>query len=184
MIEVPPQGDEPRMKLYTNLEELEKDTGEKLTHGYFDPQANLIVATLDSCAHEVGHYHDFKSGRMLRVSAGDPPLARAQARIRNEIVAILYAAQKNPSSTKLLSYEYEFLNWFFFLLQRENLVGFSRAEIAKLEFSKWKISDLQDIGEWLTSPDHSWFERLEFIFRHYLIGEHVTMTYRPKSHRR
>ncbi len=184
MVEVPAQGDEPRMRLFESLDELAGETGQNVSHGYFDATQNMIVATLDSCAHEVGHYRDWKSGRMAFIKPEDSALIRAQKRMRNEIVAILFAYQKVPSHPGLLDYEKNFLEWFLFTLKRNTFEKFSRPEICRRPFDQWMLSDIQDMAEWLVREDHGWFERLEFIFRHYNVDTHLTLTYGVRPQRK
>jgi len=180
---VPPIGDEPRMKLFRSFEELRLETGEKLTHGYFDPQTNTIVATLESCAHEIGHFKDFKSGRLRAASLKDSPSSRAESRIRNEIVAVLFSAQKIKPGPHLLRYEADFLDWFFFAQDRKHFDIFARPEFLSQPLKEWKFSDVQDFADWVVKEEHAWFERLEFIFRHYLQSEHITLTYSSRKKR-
>lgn len=181
-VDVPPQKEgEPYLKLFSTYEEMSRVTGQKHSHGYFDPQTNTVVATLDSCAHEIGHFRDFKSGRMRMVDLQATPLARAQGRMRNEIVAILFAFQRVPSNPNLLPYEREFLEWFQFMLSRKRLESWMRPEVVQKRLPDWSLSDLQDVAEFLIKEDSEWFEKLEYIFRHYLQDAHVTVTYRPKN---
>ncbi len=184
MVEVPAQGDEPRMRLFESLDELSRETGQSVSHGYFDATNNMIVATLDSCAHEVGHYRDWKSGRMKFVKADDLPLVKAQGRMRNEIVAIIFAHQKVPSHKGLLDYELGFIEWFLFMLKRNKFETFMRPELCRRPIDQWMLSDIQDMAEWLVREDHEWFERLEFIFRHYNVDTHLTLTYGVRPQRK
>lgn len=169
------------MKIFRSFEELRLETGEKLTHGYFDPETNTIVATLDSCAHEIGHYRDFKSGRLRRILPTDSPTARAQGRMRNEIVAILFAAQKVSPGPQLLRYERDFIEWFLFSVEKKQFDAFVKPEILAQPLKNWALSDIQDLADWVVKEEHPWFERLEFIFRHYLQDEHITLTYSSKK---
>jgi len=179
MIDVPAKGDEPQMKLYRDLSELQAATGEQVTHGWFDPSTNTIVATLESSAHEIGHYMDFKSGRMALSSSTDSPLLRAQKRLRNEIVAILFAAQKISGQKHLLPYERDFLDWFEFMLKRNEFFD----QTPMLPFGEWSLKQIQDFAEFSVKDEHPWFERLEYIFRHYLHDVHWPVTYKVRGSR-
>jgi hypothetical protein len=180
MVEVEPKEGEPRLRLFESLEELRRETGETHTHGYFDPATNTIVATLDSCAHELGHWKDYQSGRMRMVQPALDGLERAQSRMRNEIVAILFAAQKVTPGPQLLDYERNFCDWFLFMLKKQKFSDFMRPEVLSKTFSAWSFSEIQDFSEWVVKEHHDWFERLEFIFRHYLQDTHVALTYSVK----
>jgi len=183
MVVVEPKEGEPRLKLFESLDELRRETGQAHTHGYFDPATNTIVATIESCAHEIGHWKDFQTGRMKMVNDQLPPSQKAQNRMRNEIVAILFGAQKVKLGAHALDYEKAYLEWFDFMLYRKRFEDFMRPEVLAKTFKDWTLSEIQDFADWVVKEEHEWFERLEFIFRHYLQDAHLTLTYSKKSAR-
>lgn len=174
MIEVPANGEEPRIRIYENKEELERETGMKTVHGYFDPKENIIIATLDTVAHEVGHYLDFKHGGLKIAAQLKDPIERSQAKMRNEIVAILYAHKKLGGKGKYLPHEVDFLEWLYFMKSQKKDFG----PHAEIPYEKLSVSQIQEIANWVVLSEHEWFQKLEHIFRAYLQEENMALTYR------
>jgi len=175
MFEIPPHGDQPLIRVFDNSDELQKATGHRVCHGYFDAKENLIVATADSVAHEIGHFKDFRSGRMKVVGEIDDPQERIEARLRNEIVAILFSYAKCGQGGATLKHEVKFLDWIRYLANRED------HSLLQRKIESLKFSEIQDLAEWLTLSTQSWFDRLQFIFRSYLTDEQFVLTYHASS---
>lgn len=163
MLELPSENGLPRMRLYKDLAELRAETGYQGAHGFYDPAQNLIVATLNSAAHEIGHYHDFKSGKLKALASIKSPEERRAAQIRNELVAVLYAGVKMGLQGPHLAYEHQFLDWFHFERKTQTFGPHPKIALHNLSFPQ-----IQDIAEWLSLSDQSWRPRLELIFEHYL----------------
>jgi hypothetical protein len=176
MLEIPGVNGEPTIKIFDNISELQKHCGEKLTHGYFDPRQNLIIATVASVAHEIGHYRDFKSGRMKLIPEELSSEERVRLRIRNEIVAILFAYQRVSDQYGLLPYEREMIEWIVFHWERSKPFAKWRAHAAHV--SQLRFEEIQDLSDWLLQPEHNWGEKLRKIFYAYLKTENEMMTYR------
>ncbi len=177
MLEIPGVNGEPTIKIFDDLSELRKHCGEKLTHGYFDPQNNVIIATVASVAHEIGHYRDFKSGRMKTFQETEDSEERSRQRIRNEIVAILFAYQRVSDQYGLLPYEKDFIEWLVFHWDRSK--AFAEWRTIASHVSQLRFEQIQDLGDWLLRPDQEWSKKLRKIFYVYLKSEIEVMTYRP-----
>lgn len=176
MIQIPRDGDTPLIKLFQTLEELQRETGQKVAHGFYDPTTNTILATIDSVAHEIGHYRDLKSGRIKNVTEIQDTAKRIEARIRNELVAILFASAKCGGGGAHFGYEVDFLVWLDFMRGQESFGPHSGTHIKDL-----KLSEIQDLADFLADQNQQWFSKLEYIFRHYLGEEHEVLTYSVKS---
>jgi hypothetical protein len=176
MLQIPREGDTPLIKLFQNVEELQRETGQRVFHGIFDPTTNTILATIDSVAHEVGHYRDLKSGRLRNISAITEPHKKMEARLRNEIVAILFASSKCGDAGTSLPYEIDFLSWLDFT-RKQSAFG----PAAELEMKDLKLNQIQDLADYIADSSQPWFEKLEYIFRQYLGDEHEVLTYNIKS---
>ncbi len=168
----PQKPGEPRLQLYESIQELRKDTGQKVSHGYFDAANNTVVATLYSVAHELGHFHDYRSGKMKVIASIKNKTEKSSARIRNEIVAILYARSKVKAKEHFLDYEQEFLDWFLF-----NRASKTFGPHPEFEIENLKIEKIQEISDWVVLKDRPWLEKLRHIFRHYLLDEQPSLTY-------
>ncbi len=164
--------DEPLIQLCENQAELEALCGCKGLHGFFDPERNLIVSTADSLAHEIGHYRDYRSGKMKRASDISDPLERAEIRLRNEIVAVLFAYSKAGEGGVAQAYEFEFIRWCESLIQNEPALKKFSKDLKKISFI-----EMQEIAEILANSSKNWFARLEFLFASYLQSEHFLLTY-------
>jgi len=175
MIEIPGVNGEPTIKIFNELSELRSHCGEKLTHGFFDPQQNLIMATVASVAHEIGHYRDYRSGRIKNISEIKDSEERIRRRIRNEIVAILFSYQRVGDQYGLLHYERDFIEWAAF--QWAQSPSFKEWTFKASHLSKLSFTHIQDLAEWLVQPDHSWKNQLQRIFGAYLKSETEIMTY-------
>jgi hypothetical protein len=169
---IPPLKDEPTIKVFDTIQELTADTGYQGYHGIYDPKANMILATADSLPHEIGHYRDYRSGRMRIVSRIEDPLLRAEARLRNEIVAIMFAYAKVGEGGTSLEHEYRFLQWIEFMRK-----GKTFGPHCAKKFNQFTLGEMQDFAEWLVMHEHPWFSRLEYMFRSYLTNEMLTLTY-------
>jgi hypothetical protein len=176
MLEIPGVNGEPTIKIFDDVSELQKHCGEKLTHGYFDPRQNVIIATVASVAHEIGHYRDFRSGRMKPFQEALSSEERARLRIRNEIVAILFAYQRVSDQYGLLPYEREFIEWIVFHWDRSK--SFADWKQRAPHVAQLKFEQIQDLGDWLLKPEQDWGKRLRKIFHAYLRTENEMMTYR------
>lgn len=172
MLEIPAKGDQPHIKLYENLDELAEHTGQRVQHGYFDAQNRMIVATLDSVAHEIGHYKDFQSGKLKSLRGISDPSERVQATLRNEIVAILFARTKMGPQAKFLEHEIALQEWLQFMRAQNKFGPHGGTALDDLSFAQ-----IQDFAEWVVKLEHPWFQRLEYIFRHYLQEDHMPVTY-------
>lgn len=175
MFQIPREGETPLIRLFSSLEEMKNETGRKFSHGTFDPTTNTILATLDSLAHEIGHYRDFRSGRLRNPSLMSNSQARIEARLRNEIVAILFASTKIGDAGTSLPYEIEFMTWLEFM-RKKDFGPHSGATLKDLQ-----LSQIQDLAEFLADANSGWFEKLEYLFRDYLGSEHEVLTYAPKN---
>jgi hypothetical protein len=173
MIEIPRNGDIPLIKLYHDLDELQRETGQTVFHGIFDANKNMILATIDSVAHEIGHYKDFRSGKLINILEISDPMERVSARIRNEMVAIIFASSRAGDGGTSLEYEINFLSWLDYQRSHEKKFGphFDK------EISSLKLNEIQELSDWLSAPTQSWFERLQIIFKSYLLDEFEVMTY-------
>jgi len=179
MREIEARADEPKIQICESLAELEQITGLRNIHGFFDAEKNLIVATSDSLAHEVAHFKDYRSGRMLFLSQISDPLQRVEAKLRNEIVAILFAYTKSGTGGASLSYEHQFMRWLEFIRASETALPHGDTSLSNLKFSQ-----IQDLAETLCQHHHAWFARLEILFGSYLKDEHLTLTYGQSPIRR
>ena len=181
MVEIPAEGDQPRIQLFETVDELREHTGQNICHGYFDAANKLIVATYDSVAHEIGHYRDFQSGKLRVIQAITDPTLKMEAILRNEIVACLYARTKLGANAATMEHEAAFLEWISFMREQKAFGPHTGTSLDDL-----KLSQIQEIAEWVVDSSHPWFRRLEFIFRHYLLDFQVTLTYgvRPKRRQR
>lgn len=159
----------PTIHLYDTAEELFEATGQRTAEGYFDAKENVIVATIHSVAHEIGHYRDFESGRMVVITPSLNATERAQARLRNEIVATLFARSKTDSVEAFAQHEVDFLAWFELERNRENL-PFDYL----YDLGSWPFSRIQDFADYVVQNQHPWFGHLLSIFRPYLSGEEQT----------
>jgi len=156
-----PDADAPQITLFDDQNELCQELGAVGSHGYFDPATNTIYATPQSLPHEIAHFKDFKSGRMLRPEEITDPEGRDRARIRNEIVAVLYAWKKNADVRILLKHEKLFLDWFHYVLEKGQIPF-------EDNFKSWRFQLIQDCSDWLVSADNTDFLRLAGFFHHYL----------------
>lgn len=172
-IRIPPRGDDPQILIFDSAEELQKETGQSVAHGYFDPKSNSIFATADSVAHEIGHYLDFKSGRLKSAANHLSVEQKTAFRLRNEVVAILFAYAKCGDGGASLPYEYQFIKWLRFM--RTEVERFGPHHETPME--KLKLAEIQNLADWLTDHEHPWFERLRHFFQTYLVDEDVHMTY-------
>lgn len=146
---------EPEILLFENLEELQKELGHSVTHGLYDSQTNRIYATTASVAHELGHYKDRKSGRMILVNQNLSEDDREYAILRNELVAILYSWHKQAVVENFLPHEREVLELIFFYHP-------------DFDFSHIQFSEIQDLAEELLKTNSKAFGRLKHLFKHYL----------------
>lgn len=175
MVEIPGINGEPTIKIFDDLKELRSQCGEKLTHGYFDPSQNLILATVASVAHEIGHYRDFKSGKMKPLSSLLSSEDRSNQIIRNEIVAILFSYQRVSDRYGLITYERDFIEWVVYQWDRAKEFGLWKSKAAHV--SQLKFGDLQDLAAWLVEPQHPWADQLKIMFATYLKSETEIMMY-------
>ncbi|MBN8554192.1 MAG: hypothetical protein J0L93_02010 [Deltaproteobacteria bacterium] len=173
MIEIPRNGDTPLIKLFQSLKELQTHTGETTFHGIFDANQNMILATIDSVAHEIGHYKDFRSGKLKNVSDIQDAQLRISARMRNEIVAILFASSRAGDGGTSIDYEIDFISWLDFQRSREKNFGPSSSK----KLSDLKFNEIQELADWLSIPTQIWFKKLQLIFKNYLNNERELMTY-------
>lgn len=176
MFQVPREGETPLIKLFQTVSELQKETGQRVFHGIYDSSTNTIMATIDSVAHEIGHYRDFKSGRLVNPADLSDPQRRIEARIRNEIVAILYASTKVGDAGTALEYEIEFLTWLEYMRKTSNFGPHHHRNLSDLT-----LKEIQDIADFTSNAETPWFERLEYLFREYLSSEHEILTYNKIS---
>lgn len=176
MIQIPREGDTPLIKLFQTIEELQRETGQKVFHGIYDPKSNTIMATIDSVAHEVGHYRDLRSGRLRNIQEISNQEKRIEARIRNEIVAILFASSKCGDAGTAIPYEIEFMTWLDYTRARSTHWPHATKSLKDL-----KLNEMQDLADFVSDSHQPWFEKLEFIFREYLGQEHDVLTYSVKS---
>ncbi len=164
----------PRIHVCESLAELEKLTGLKLCHGFFDPQKFEIYATADSIAHEVGHVKDISSGLYRSPAQEVDALGRATALLRNETVAILFAYSKMGIGAANLPHEVKLVDWLLFETKRKSFAK-------DIQFESASMSAIQNFAQWLVEPEHAWRRHLEFIFRGYLINEQETLWYNRRS---
>lgn len=129
------------------------------THGLYETIGKRIYATPDSLAHEFAHFRDHQSGRYQFPKAAKEPKAKEQARIRNEIVAVLFSWQKTAKISSLLPHEKDFLDWFHYQHERAETKN-------SKEFQAWKFQEIQNFAEWVVTSKH--FSKLRHIFAHYL----------------
>jgi hypothetical protein len=149
---IPHNGDEPEIRLFPTIADLRTHLGHAYTHGMYDPKTNTIYATWHSLPHELGHYKDFISGKM----SYDP-----DGQLRNELLAVLFAWQKHPDLHSFLSHEKEFLEAFYYMLERE-IIKFEK------EFQKAAFSEIQEIANDLSKPEHPLYKKTKNLFKHYL----------------
>ncbi len=179
-LRIPPLGDQPTIIVFDSPQELQAETGQSLCHGLFDPKKNTILATADSVAHEIGHYLDFKSGQFRIVSSHFSSEEKISARLRNEIVAILFAYAKVGEGGTSLSYEWQFVKWLMFMRANVNRFG----PHTDISLNNLKLEQIQEIADWLTNHEHPWFARLKFFFGSYLTDEDAHQTYGFLTHGR
>lgn len=173
---IPAEGDHPTIKVFESLDELARETGQSVCHGFFDVRAYTIMATADSVAHEIGHFLDIKSKKFKDLSKATSLSEKIEASLRNEIVAVLFAYSKCLEGGTSLSYETQFIEW---LKHSRKHLDFGPHP--KKELSKFSFREIQDLAEWLTDPKQSWFKRLTHFFRSYLADEARILTYGQKS---
>ena len=169
---VSPTGSEPTLQIFDTLTELRSTTGHQGYHGFFDPRQNTIIATADSLPHEIGHYRDFKSGRMANTSTLLDKKLRAEGRIRNEIVAILFAYSKVGEGGTALEYEYRLIQWIEFM-RKDQCFGPHTSK----DLKEFTLSEIQDFAEWVVMHEHPWYARLEYLFRAYIADELTALNY-------
>lgn len=186
-LEIPSEAGMPAVKICNSPEEVQSEANIKLCHGFYDPQRNLIIATADSVAHEIGHFRDIKSGRFKKISTdasglNTERLAAASCRdtiadkMRNELVAILFAFSKCGIGGTTLEHEYKLMSWIQFQHSKNQFERFNSKPI-----SNWTLGEIQDATEWIVRPEHAWRERLEFLFKGYLLDDHLSFKYSPNS---
>ncbi|MDB5037640.1 MAG: hypothetical protein JWQ35_1168 [Bacteriovoracaceae bacterium] len=173
---IPTEKGEPTIKVFESVKELQAETGQTVCHGFFDAESNMIIATADSVAHEVGHYLDFKSGKLKVLKNSASPIKKIEACLRNEIVAILFAYTKCGEGGASLIYEVRFLEWLRFT-RRSQKFG-PHAERSLLELN---LKEIQDLADWVTLSEHSWFDRLNYFFKNYLADDQTILTYGQNS---
>ena len=164
----------PRIHVCQNAEEMEKISGIKLCHGFFDPKKFEIYATADSIAHEVGHVKDISSGLFRSASTDLDSSQRATWLMRNEAVAIFFAFSKVGIGGANLPHEAHLINWIEFQTKKKSFEKLCDLKNASFD-------EIQKFASWLTEPAHSWRKHLEFIFRAYLINEQETLWYNRRS---
>lgn len=162
MRKFPADGQLPEIWLFESPAELRECLGHASSYGAYFPEENRIYALESSLAHEVAHFKDHKSGRMKNPRELPDPKSRRKARLRNEIVAILYSWQKTAQVENLKAHEKSFLEWFYFLLENKKLT------LPKDEFENLHFSELQEIAERLVTESSEWSIQLEVFFEHYL----------------
>jgi hypothetical protein len=152
---------EPEIYLFEDVVELQRELGFSGTHGAFDPAHKIIYATPQSLAHELAHYKDHLSGGYRSPHLLSQSDAKDRARLRNEIVAVLFSWQKMASPEFLLAHEKEFLTWFHFQLDKNKLSP-------PKDFKEWKFKEIQNSAEDLTAENSEHWNKLKVIFAHYL----------------
>ena len=155
----PAHQDCPEIFLFETSAELQAHLGIQNTHGLYETASKKIYATPESLAHEFAHFRDHESGRYQFPNHFKEPRLKDQARIRNEIVAVLFSWQKTANLKGLLSHEKDFLDWFHY--QQDKTSGSNDKD-----FKSWKFREIQDYAEWVSSSSH--FPKLRHIFSHYL----------------
>ncbi|TVQ79085.1 MAG: hypothetical protein EA369_05805 [Bradymonadales bacterium] len=153
--------EEPEILLFDSVDEIRKELGFVGTHGVFDPNEFKIYATLQSLPHEIGHYKDFRSGRMRPPHLEGSVETKNLARLRNEMVATLYAWKKTADPTFLLPYEREFIEWVYFQIDRGH-------SLHTHELKDWSFSDIQDFVEHFIANKPTELKKLRTLFAHYL----------------
>jgi len=175
-ITIPSEKGQPTIRVFESLEEFHTETKQSVCHGFFDTKANMILATADSVAHEIGHYLDLKSGAFKNPDKETHPVKKIKACLRNEIVAILFAFTKCGDGGTSLSYELQFLQWLQFFRKAERFGPQPEKEI-----SDFGLKEIQNLADWLVKPDHPWFNRLCHFFQTYLATEQNISTYGRNS---
>ena len=150
--------------MYDSLDELRNELGQPLTHGLYDPALNCIHATKETLAHEIAHYRDLQSGRMPRPAQIENLNERRRARLRNEIVAILFSWIKTREIKHLAEHERRFLEWLYFLIDRGVATPQEPLETMSFEEMQNFATDLVDYSDQENAA-------LDTIFRHYIPEE-------------
>lgn len=175
-LEIPTLNGMPTVKIFNSQQEIEAETHIKLCHGFYDPSKNLILATADSVAHEIGHFRDIRSGKFKELCANQSRNDVIEAKMRNELVAILFSYSKCGIGGTTLEHEYKLMSWLLFQHQKNHLGDFNQKPI-----QEWTLTEIQDASDWLVKHEHPWRERLEFLFKGYLIDQHISLTYSADS---
>lgn len=158
---LPAQEGLPEIVLYDSLEELRKALGQPLTHGLYDKEQHRIHATAQSLAHEIAHFKDFKSGRLVSTESINDPAQRRRARIRNEMVAIIFAWIKTREVSVLPEHEKKFLEWLYLMIDSGRLTPEEPLETMSFQ-------SIQNFAERILNEAKDQERVLAQIFKHYL----------------
>jgi len=146
-----------KLVLFDSVDELRQELGQPTTRGLFDIESNTIFATPSTVAHEIGHYKDHLSGKMIDWSKLQDKQSQRSARIRNELVAVIYAWKKDPRVNNLHDWEKELLDLVYYELSQDSY-----------DFDSLKFYEIQELADRLSSEDYEKRQRLEFLLCHYL----------------
>lgn len=167
---IPAEKNLPEIYLFETRAELEEHLKSKNISGAFSSSENRIYATKESLAHELAHYRDFQSGRMPKLHAESPEIEKTKALVRNEIVAVSFAWQKLGNPDTLLKHEKEFLELYYFLHDRRSLKNLRPIE-------EMSFDEIQNLADELSDEAHPYFEKTQYLFKHYLDASHRQTTY-------
>jgi len=158
---IPAQDGLPEIHLFEDSNELRQHLGHAYTHGMFDRENNRIYATPASLSHEIAHFRDYHSGLMPRAEAIKDPATRRRAKIRNEVVAILFSWIKTREIKRLPEHERRFLEWLYFMIDSNRLTP--EEPLENLNFSK-----LQQFAHRVVTECGDQEAVLSELFKHYL----------------
>ncbi len=161
---IPSQEGLPEIHLFSSVKELREQLGHAYTHGLYDKEKNRIYATYESLSHEIAHFRDYVSGQMPSPDSISDPVTRRRARIRNEIVAIMFSWIKTREISKLPEHEKRFLEWLYFMIDSGRLTPDEPLEL--MSFKK-----LQSFAERIMNEAQEQERVLVEIFKHYLKEE-------------
>lgn len=171
----------PIIKICENPDEIQAIAGQRFCHGVYLPASNTIVATADSIAHEIAHFRDIQSGSFINTLAMNQTDDLRGAKMRNEIVAILFSFQKCGPGGAHLPREKKFIDWIKFNWKQIFEHYSTVSKPSKTLLNELSFNELQSLSSWIVRDNQPWREQLEFYFRSYLAEPSTTFIYSRNS---